>query len=248
MARRRRSAHPVGVVHRHARGRAVARRLPATAAEYLAERRALLDQRLSDVAAKAAADALEDVTIKDDDMKITQLKAVTPEAAEDLTARLYGMIPNARITSLLAEVHRWTGFANLFTHQQTDLPADDPRIVLTGVLAEATNLGLSRMADACSVASLRKLAWTAGWHLREDTYRSARAMLVNVQPLAALFGAADISSSDGLGFPTAGRGEAVGAINAHSGARRQRCSTHMFSLGTRRTTRSPSRPPARPPT
>lgn len=194
--------------------------VPATAAEYLAERRALLDHRLSDVAAKAAADALEDVTIKDGDMKITPLKAVTPEAAEDLTARLYGMIPNARITSLLAEVHRWTGFANLFTHQQTDLPADDPRIVLTGVLAEATNLGLSRMADACSVASLRKLAWTAGWHLREDTYRSALAMLVNVQhsqPLATLFGAADISSSDGQGFPTAGRGEAVGAINAHYG-------------------------------
>jgi TnpA family transposase len=45
-------------------------------------------------------------------------------------------------------------------------------------------------------------------------------MLVNVQhsqPLAALFGAADISSSDGQGFPTAGRGEAVGAINAHYG-------------------------------
>ena len=128
--------------------------------ETLAERRALLDQRISDVAAKAAADALEDVTIKDGDMKITPLKAVTPEAVEDLTARLYGMIPNARITSLLAEVHRWTGFANLFTHQQTDLPADDPRIVLTGVLVEATNLGLS------SVASLRKVAWTAGWHLR----------------------------------------------------------------------------------
>jgi TnpA family transposase len=76
------------------------------------------------------------------------------------------------------------------------------------------------MADACSVASLRKLAWTAGWHLREDTYRSALAMLVNVQhsqPLATLFGAADISSSDGQGFPTAGRGEAVGAINAHYG-------------------------------
>jgi TnpA family transposase len=92
--------------------------------------------------------------------------------------------------------------------------------VLTGVLAEATNLGLSRMAEACSITSRRKLAWTASWHLREETYRSALAMLVNAQqrqPLAALFGAADISSSDGQGFPTAGRGEAVGAINAHYG-------------------------------
>jgi TnpA family transposase len=193
---------------------------PAAAGDYLAERRALLDRRLAEVATKVAADALEDVRIKGDEMKISPLKAVTPEAAEDLAERLYAMIPNARITSLLAEVHRWTGLANLFTHQQTDLPADDPRVVLTGVLAEATNLGLSRMAEACSITSRRKLAWTASWHLREETYRSALAMLVNAQqrqPLAALFGAADISSSDGQGFPTAGRGEAVGAINAHYG-------------------------------
>ncbi len=184
---------------------------PATAAHYLAERRALLDRRLADVATKAAADALDDVRIKGDEMKISPLKAVTPEAAEDLAERLYAMLPNARITSLLAEVHRWSGFANVFTHQQTDLPANDPRVVLTGVLAEATNLGLSRMADACSVTSRRKLAWTAGWHLREETYRSALAMLFNAQhrqPLAALFGADEISSSDGQGFSTAGRGEA----------------------------------------
>ena len=38
--------------------------------------------------------------------KISSLKAVTPEAAEDLAERLYAMIPNACITSLLAEVHR----------------------------------------------------------------------------------------------------------------------------------------------
>jgi len=52
-----------------------------------------------------------------------------------------------------------------------------------------TNLGLTRMADACSVASYRQLAWMAGWHLREDTYRPGLAILVNAQqhhPLAAL--------------------------------------------------------------
>jgi hypothetical protein len=58
--------------------------VPGTAAEYLAERRALLDRRLTEVAAKAAADGLGDVRIKGGDLKISPLKAVTPEAAETL--------------------------------------------------------------------------------------------------------------------------------------------------------------------
>jgi TnpA family transposase len=37
------------------------------------------------------------------------------------------------------------------------------------------------------------------------------------QPLAARVGAADVSSSDGQHFLTGGRGEAVGAVNAHYG-------------------------------
>ena len=71
--------------------------------------------------------------------------------------------------------------------------------------------------------AIGKLAWTAGWHLREDTYRQALAMIVNAQqrhPLAAAFGAADVSSSDGQHFLTAGRGEAVGAVNARYGRER----------------------------
>ena len=192
----------------------------ATAGEYLAERRALLDRRMGEINAKAAADALEDVRLKHDEMKISALKAVTPEAAEDAAERLYTMLPNARITGVMADVHRWTGVADAFTHVHTGRPAGDPRVVLTGVLADATNLGLIRMADACSVASYRQLAWTAGWHLREDTYRQALAILVSAQqqhPLAALFGAADVSSSDGQAFLTAGRGEALGAHNARHG-------------------------------
>ena len=194
--------------------------VPAIAEEYLTARRGLLERCLSEVAAKAAADKLEDVSIKGDELKVSPLKAITPEEAEDLAGRLYAMMPSTRITGVLAEVDRWTGFSAAFTHLHTGLPADDPRVVLTAVLADATNLGLTRMAEACSVASYRQLAWTAGWHLREDTYRQALAMLVNAlhsQPMAVVFGAPDVSSSDGQGFPTSGRGEAVGAINAHNG-------------------------------
>ena len=194
--------------------------VPATAEAYLAERRALLDRRLDEITTKAAADCLEDVRITQSGMRISPLKAATPEAAEALAERLYSMVPALRITDLLAEVDRWTGFTTTFTHLHTGLPTDDPRVVLTAVVADATNLGLTRMADACSIASYRQLAWTAGWHLREETYRRALAVLVNAQqaqPLAAHFGAADVSSSDGQHFPTGGPGEAVGAVNARYG-------------------------------
>jgi TnpA family transposase len=194
--------------------------VPPTAQAYLAERRATLDRRLAEVAAKAAADLLEDVRIAGDALRISPLKAATPEEAETLAERLYTAVPAIRITDLLAEVDHWTGFGAAFTHLHSGLPADDRRVVLTTVLADATNLGLTRMADACAVATYRQLAWAAGWHLREETYRRAIAILVNAQqaqPLAAHFGAADVSSSDGQHFPTGGPGEAVGAVNTHYG-------------------------------
>jgi hypothetical protein len=226
--------------------------VPATAEEYLANCRTLLDRRLSDVAAKAAADALEDVTIKDGEIKVTPLKAVTPEAAEELADRLYAMTPNARITSLLADVHRWTGFADAFTHLHTGLPAHDPRVVLTAVLADATNLGLSRMADACSVASRRKLAWTAGWHLREDTYRNALALLWSMPSTASrsphCSGRPTCPARTGKVSPPRGVARPSVPSMPIMGARRRPCSTRTSRAAMRPTTPSPSRPRAKPPT
>ena len=146
---------------------------PVDVGAYLAERRALMEQRLAEIADKAARDALEDVRINDGALKVTPLKAVTPKEAEVLTDRLYDMLPGVRITELLAEVDHWTGFSAAFTHLQSGLPAEDARVVLTAVLADATNLGLTRMADACTVTSYRQLAW-AGICARRHTGAHSR--------------------------------------------------------------------------
>ena len=117
-----------------------------------------MDRRLSEIADKASRDALDDIRIADGALKVTPLKAVTPEEAEILTDRLYDMLPGLRITELLAEIDHWTGFSAAFTHLQSGRSAEDARVVLTAVLADATNLGLTRMAEACTVTSYRQLA------------------------------------------------------------------------------------------
>jgi hypothetical protein len=61
---------------------------------------------------------------------------------------------------------------------------------MASLLADGLNLGLTRMAEACSIASLGQLAWTADWHIRDETYALALPRLINQQqrePLAAMF-------------------------------------------------------------
>ncbi len=195
--------------------------LPDTAAEWLSERRAQLARRLAEVVAKAEADALEDVQLRAGRLRISPLKAVTPDEAEGALAPLYAHLPSIRVTDLLAEIDRWTGLAGCFTHLTTGRTHDDPRAVLTAVLADATNMGHARMAEACDLVSQRQLGWLASWHLREDTYGAALARLVDAQhrmPLAAMFGAGTSSSSDGQHFPLDRRAQATGAVNPHKGS------------------------------
>ena len=195
--------------------------VPTCPRTWLDERKALLDRRLAEVGRKADLRALEDVALSEGRMRITPLKAVTPDDTEAALAPLYACLPTIRITDLLAEVDRWTGFTNAFAHLHTGKLADDARCVLTAVLADATNLGLRRMAEACSIVSHRQLSWLAAWHLREDTYGRALGVLVDAQhrlPLASRFGTGTSSSSDGQHFPLDRRAQATGAVNPHKGS------------------------------
>ena len=187
---------------------------------FIAGRRAVLDERLAAIDARARDGLLPDVTITKGVLKIAPIEKVTPPEAEALAARLYAMLPRIRITDLLAEVARWTLFPDCFTHLRTGEVAADSRILMAGLLADGLNLGLTRMAEACRIASLGQLAWTSDWHIREETYALALRRLVNQQqrePFAAIFGSGTASSSDGQFFQAGGFGRNASRLNAHYG-------------------------------
>ena len=186
--------------------------------KFIESRRELLDKRLTQVNSRAKDGLLPGVTIEKGALKITPIEKSTPPEAEALAARLYAMLPRIRVTDLLAEVARWTLFPDCFTHLRTGEIAADSRVLMAGLLAEGLNLGLTRMAEACSIASLGQLAWTSDWHIRDETYASALRCLVNQQerePFAATFGSSSVSSSDGQFFQAAGFGRDAGRLNAH---------------------------------
>jgi Tn3 transposase DDE domain/Nucleotidyl transferase AbiEii toxin, Type IV TA system len=81
--------------------------------------------------------------------------------------------PRIRVTDLLSEVARWTLFTDCFTHLRGGEVVADPRILIAALLADGLNLGLTRMAEACTIASLGQLAWVADWHIRDETYALA---------------------------------------------------------------------------
>ena len=187
---------------------------------FIESRRALLDAGLAAVDAKATGGLLPDVSIEKGVLKIAPIEKSTPPETEALAARLYAMLPRIRVTDLLSEVARLTLFTDCFTHLRSGEAVADPRILMAGLLADGLNLGLTRMADACTIASLGQLAWVADWHIRDETYALALRRLVDHQqrePLAAIFGGGFASSSDGQFFRAGGFGRDTGRLNAHYG-------------------------------
>lgn len=186
----------------------------------VSQRVALLKQSLDEVDGLAARAELPDAALNESGLKIAPLTNVVPEEASILMRRAYALLPHIKITDLLLEVDRWTGFSRHFTHLKTGEGAKDPILLLTAILADGINLGISKMAEACPGTTARKLDWLASLHIRDEAYTKALAELVNYHhrhPFSEHWGEGITSSSDGQRFRASGRGEQSGQVNLRYG-------------------------------
>ena len=189
--------------------------------QYLQDRLLLLEQQLATVNRMALANDLPDAIITESGLKITPLDAAVPDTAQALIDQTAMILPHVKITELLLEVDEWTGFTQHFTHLKSGDLSKDKNLLLTAILADAINLGLTKMAESCPGTTYAKLAWLQAWHIRDETYGAALAELVNAQfrhPFAAHWGDGTTSSSDGQNFRTGSKAESTGHINPKYGS------------------------------
>ncbi len=81
-------------------------------------------------------------------VEVLQRQDLHPQRHEGVSQKVYEQMPRVRLTDLLVEVASWTGFTQHFTHLKTGEPAKDLEPILAAILADGTNLGLSKMAGA----------------------------------------------------------------------------------------------------
>jgi len=189
--------------------------------DYLRDRLKLLEHRLAIVNDLSLASELPEAVITESGLKITPLDTAVPEAAEALINRAAMTIPHVKITDLLLEVDSWTDFSRHFTHLKSGVQAKNKNLLFTAILADAINLGLTKMAESCPGTTYSKLSWLQAWHIRDETYSSALAELVNAQsahPFAAHFGDGTTSSSDGQRFRAGSQAVSTGHINPKYGS------------------------------
>ena len=185
---------------------------PATAADALALANDELHAALSDLEAQLARGGGKgEVRLgPDSELIIPPLTAEdVPAEASALRDELAALLPRVPIASVLVEIDARTGFTDRLIHAggKASRPPDLRRNLLYVIIAEATNMGLSAMAESCGV-SYDTLAWTAEWYFSAEALEAANAAVVNYHhrlPMTQSFGTGTLSSSDGQKFPVKGK-------------------------------------------
>ncbi|MDP9411718.1 MAG: Tn3 family transposase [Actinomycetota bacterium] len=189
---------------------------------YLEERDELLHEELSKVSLLLPKGRLPGVGLENGELKVSRLKKDEPEGLDEFRRRLYSFLPRVRLTDLLVEVDSWCGFSERMTDLRTGRPCSDRELVYAAVLADGTNLGPTKMAEATDdpKVTYERLAWASDWHVREETYQKAIAEVVNAHyrlPFSQHWGRGDTSSSDGQVFFAGGPKDALSQPNAKYG-------------------------------
>jgi hypothetical protein len=165
-------------------------KLPATADEWIADRARELDWRLKRFAHRLARGKVEGVTLDASKLSITPVRADNP-SVDALASRIDALMPRVRITELLHEVAGETGFTAAFDNLRTHERHDNPNALLAAILADGSNLGLARMAEASQGVTPDQLTWTQSAYIRPETYKAALARIIDAHhalPIAAVWG------------------------------------------------------------
>lgn len=187
---------------------------------YLSDRARNLDWRLRRFAKQLKAGKIEGVSLERERLKLAAMPPITSPEAEALDRRLDSLLPRVRITELLLEVAERTGFLSAFRDLRSGKEHNNPNAVLAAILADGTNLGLERMANASEGVSYAQLAWTHNWYLSPENYQTALGMIISAHhglPFARHWGAGTSSSSDAQFFRAGRRRGGASDVNAKYG-------------------------------
>ncbi len=194
--------------------------IPTKVDRYLQQRFEEMEEQLSNVSTLIQKDQLPDVTIQNGKIHISPLKKVVPEGVEELTRRVYDLLPRIKLTDLLVQVDAWTRFSRHFTHLHSKLRSKDKSVLFAAIMADGINLGLVKMADACPGISYDQLAWVSDWYIRDDTYSKALAEILDFHhkhPFSSHWGDGTTSSSDGQPFKAGNQTGPIAQVNAKYG-------------------------------
>lgn len=161
-------------------------------------------------------------TIRNGGLNVAKLKALVPEAVERTAAAVRKGVAQTRITDLMQDVDAELGFTDEFVHLRTGAPCTDRIGLMTVLLSEGLNLGLSKMADAIEGYDRFQLMRLSRWHVDPEALDRALERIVLAQsaiPIARTWGKGRSASADGQFFPSARQGEAGSFLNAKYGRR-----------------------------
>ncbi len=146
---------------------------------------------------------LKGVSFSNGKLSLSRLEKDFPEEAKNLSSSLYQLIPRIKLTELLMDVAKLTGFHEQFTHASTNKKPDKEETItiMASLLAMGTNIGLGKMADASPNITYKQLANVSQWRMYEEALNRAQTVLVNFHHKLSLskhWGDGTTSSSDGM--------------------------------------------------